>query len=127
MSSRIKLFISIILILFGAPGLQAYGSDKSEVITINVDTGIKGKPLRHVWQYYGYDECNYTTAPNAKELMATLADINPGQVYLRQHFLLASGDGTPSLKWSSSNVYTDDTAGNPVYDWRIMDDYSRTI
>jgi len=122
MGSRIQLFISIILILFGQLGLDVYGSDKSEVVTIQVDAGIKGKPLRHVWQYYGYDECNYTTAPNAKRLMSTLADINPEKVYLRQHFLLASGDGKPSLKWSSSNVYTEDSAGNPVYNWRIMDE-----
>ncbi len=121
MSSRVQLFVSIVLILFGQLGLQAYGSDKNEVVTIHVDTGVKGKPLRHVWQYFGYDECNYTTTPHAKDLMSTLSDINPEQVYLRQHFLLASGDGKPSLKWSSSNVYTEDSAGNPVYEWRIMD------
>jgi len=122
MSSRIQLFVPIILILFGQLGLDAYGSDKSEVVMIHVDSGIKSKPLRHVWQYYGYDECNYTTTPHAKDLMSTLSDINPEQVYLRQHFLLASGDGKPSLKWSSSNVYTEDSADNPVYDWRIMDE-----
>ncbi len=127
MSNRIQLFFSIILILFGSHGLQVYGSGKSEVVRIYVDTGVKGKPLRHVWQYYGYDECNYTTTPHAKDLMATLADINPEQVYLRQHFLLASGDGKPSLKWSSSNVYTEDSAGNPVYDWRIMDEMMDAI
>jgi xylan 1,4-beta-xylosidase len=127
MSSRILSFISIILILFGQLGLQADGSDKSEVVTIHVDAGIKGKPLRHVWQYYGYDECNYTTTTNAKELMSTLANINPEKVYLRQHFLLASGDGKPSLKWSSSNVYTEDSAGNAVYDWRIMDEMMDAI
>lgn len=127
MNNRIQLCVSIILILFGQLGLQAYGSDKSEVVTINVDAGIKGKPLRHVWQYYGYDECNYTTTPNAKELMSALANINPEKVYLRQHFLLASGDGRPSLKWSSSNVYTEDSAGNAVYDWRIMDEMMDAI
>jgi len=127
MSSRIQLFVPIILILFGQLGLDAYGSDKSEVVMIHVDSGIKSKPLRHVWQYYGYDECNYTTTPHAKDLMSTLSDINPEQVYLRQHFLLASGDGKPSLKWSSSNVYTEDSADNPVYDWRIMDEMMDAI
>ncbi len=127
MSSRIQLFISIILVMCGPLGLQADDSNSSKVVTIGVDAGVKGKPLRHVWQYYGYDECNYTTAPNAKKLMSTLADINPEDVYLRQHFLLASGDGKPSLKWSSSNVYTEDSAGNPVYDWRIMDEMMDAI
>jgi xylan 1,4-beta-xylosidase len=127
MNNRLQLCISIILILFGSNGLQAYGSDKSEVVTIHVDAGVKDKPLRHVWQYYGYDECNYTTTPHAQDLMSTLANINPEQVYLRQHFLLASGDGKPSLKWSSSNVYTEDSAGNPVYDWQIMDEMMDAI
>jgi len=25
------------------------------------------------------------------------------------------------LKWGSTNVYTDDAAGNPVYSWVILD------
>jgi len=91
------------------------------VVSIQVDATQRGKPLRHVWQYYGYDECNYTTTPDCKALMRTVAQINPEPVYLRQHFLLNSGDGKPALKWSSTNVYTEDENGNPVYDWRIMD------
>ena len=35
--------------------------------------------------------------------------------------LLCSGDGTPSLKWGSSNVYTEDEANQPVYSWSIID------
>jgi xylan 1,4-beta-xylosidase len=91
------------------------------VVSIQVDATQRGKPLKHVWQYYGYDECNYTTTPNCMALMRTVAKINPEPVYLRQHFLLNSGDGKPALKWSSTNVYTEDGSGNPVYDWRIMD------
>ena len=91
------------------------------VVSIQVDAAVRGKPLRHVWQYYGYDECNYTTTPDCKALMRTVAQINPEPVYLRQHFLLNSGDGIATPKWSSTNVYTEDQSGNPVYDWRIMD------
>jgi xylan 1,4-beta-xylosidase len=54
-------------------------------------------------------------------LMRTVAQINPEPVYLRQHFLLNTGDGIASPKWSSTNVYTEDGSGDPVYDWRIMD------
>jgi xylan 1,4-beta-xylosidase len=92
------------------------------VVSIQVDATQKGKPLRNVWQYYGYDECNYTTTPNCIALMRTVAQINPEPVYLRQHFLLNSGDGIAAPKWSSTNVYTEDSSGNPVYDWRIMDE-----
>jgi xylan 1,4-beta-xylosidase len=91
------------------------------VVSIHVDATQKGKPLKNVWQYYGYDECNYTTTPNCMALMRTVAKINPEPVYLRQHFLLNSGDGVASLKWGSTNVYAEDNNGNPVYDWRIMD------
>lgn len=91
------------------------------VVSIQVDATQRGKPLKHVWQYYGYDECNYTTTPDCKDLMKTVAQINPEPVYLRQHFLLNSGDGKAALKWSSTNVYTEDDSGNPVYNWRIMD------
>jgi len=93
----------------------------SQVVSVRVDATQRGKPLRHVWQYYGYDECNYTTTPDCKALMRTVAQINPEPVYLRQHFLLNSGDGVATPKWSSTNVYTEDSSGNPVYDWRIMD------
>ena len=91
------------------------------VVSIQVDATQRGKPLKHVWQYYGYDEANYTTTPDCKALMRTVAEINPEPVYLRQHFLLNSGDGIAAPKWSSTNVYTEDRNGNPVYDWRIMD------
>ena len=92
-----------------------------EAVSIQVDATQKGKPLKHVWQYYGYDECNYTTTPDCKALMRTVAQINPEPVYLRQHFLLNSGNGIATPKWSSTNVYTEDENGWPVYDWRIMD------
>jgi xylan 1,4-beta-xylosidase len=35
--------------------------------------------------------------------------------------LLNTGDGTPALKWGSTNAYTEDAQGNPVYDWRVVD------
>ena len=91
------------------------------IVSVRVDATQRGKPLRHVWQYYGYDECNYTITPDCKALMRTVAQINPEAVYLRQHFLLNSGDGIATPKWSSTNVYTEDSSGTPVYDWRIMD------
>ena len=94
---------------------------RSAVVSIQVDAATKGKPLKHGWQYYGYDEVNYTTTPDCKALMRTVAEINPEPVYLRQHFLLNSGDGRATPKWSSTNVYTEDENGRPVYDWRIMD------
>lgn len=37
------------------------------------------------------------------------------------HNLLTSGDGTPALKWGSTNAYTEDKSGRPVYSWTILD------
>jgi xylan 1,4-beta-xylosidase len=42
-------------------------------------------------------------------------------VYIRAHNLLTSGDGTASLKWGSTNAYTEDAQGRPRYDWTIVD------
>ena len=43
-------------------------------------------------------------------------------VYFRAHNLLSTGDGTPALKWGSTNAYTEDAQGKPIYDWRISTD-----
>jgi xylan 1,4-beta-xylosidase len=106
---------------------ESPGAQDANPVEVIVDATKPGKPLRHVWQYFGYDECNYTTTPHARELMTSLARINPERVYLRQHFLLVSGDGKPSLKWGSTNAYTEDSAGNAVYDWKIMDEIMDAI
>lgn len=93
----------------------------AQTARIDVDATRPGEPMRHVWSFYGYDEANYTTTPDGIALMHTVAAINPEPVYLRKHFLLNNGDGRPALKWGSTNVYTEDEQGNPVYSWDIMD------
>lgn len=78
-------------------------------------------PLRRIWRYVGYDEPNYTYTPNGYALLAKLAEMSDGPYYIRCHFLLCSGDGTPRLKWGSTNVYSEDDKGNPVYSWTLID------
>jgi xylan 1,4-beta-xylosidase len=90
-------------------------------VTIAVDATGAGTPLERVWPNYGYDECNNTTTAEDKDLLSTVATANNAPVHIRTHFLLNTGDGTPSLKWGSTNAYTQDTAGNPVYSWTILD------
>ena len=48
-------------------------------------------------------------------------------MHVRSHFLLNTGDGTPAMKWGSTNVYTEDAAGNPVYSWTLTDGIMDTI
>ena len=54
-------------------------------------------------------------------MLRTLAEANSAPVHVRSHFLFNTGDGTAGLKWGSTNVYTEDAAGNAVYDWRLSD------
>ncbi|MGD0518753.1 MAG: hypothetical protein ABSA26_14555, partial [Thermoguttaceae bacterium] len=42
-------------------------------------------------------------------------------IFFRAHNLLTTGDGTPALKWGSSNAYTEDEQGRAIYDWNILD------
>jgi xylan 1,4-beta-xylosidase len=77
--------------------------------------------LMPIWNYFGYDEPNYTYAPNGQKLISELAGLSAAPVYVRVHNLLTTGDGTASLKWGSTNVYTEDASGKPVYSWTIVD------
>ncbi|MEN6333974.1 MAG: beta-xylosidase, partial [Phycisphaerales bacterium] len=99
--------LSVVVLSLMSPLAQA------EVVSISVDATQRGEPLRHVWQYYGFDECNYTTTPDCVDLMKTVAEVNIRPTYLREHFLLNSGDGVAMLKWGSTNVYSEDKDGRP--------------
>ena len=74
-----------------------------------------------IWNYFGYDEPNYTYAPNGRKLLGELAALSPQPAYVRVHNLLTTGDGSASLKWGSTNVYTEDSQGKAIYDWTILD------
>ncbi len=90
-------------------------------VVIQVDAGHTLGPISPVWNYFGYDEPNYTYAPHGKELIAELAASNSERVQIRTHNLLTTGNGTAALKWGSTNAYTEDSAGHSVYDWTILD------
>ncbi|HEX4793621.1 MAG TPA: hypothetical protein VH370_07515 [Humisphaera sp.] len=93
-------------------------------VTITVDAGHASGNLKPIWRWCGYDEPNYTYAPNGKKLVGQFSgDRNSpfGPAYFRAHNLLVTGDGSAKPKWGSTNAYTEDAAGNPVYDWTIID------
>ena len=79
------------------------------------------RDYKPVYQWFGYDEANYTTSANGQKLLQELHSLIPVPVYIRAHHLLTSGDGVPDLKWSSTNIYTLDAAGKPVYDFKLID------
>ena len=93
----------------------------AQPVSIQVDASKSLGPLPPVWSYFGYDEPNYTYMKDGRKLLTELTKLSPVPVYVRAHSLLVTGDGTPALKWGSTNAYTEDAAGNPVYDWTIID------
>jgi xylan 1,4-beta-xylosidase len=94
---------------------------QQERVTIHVDANVKRGPMYPMWAWFGYDEPNYTYMPDGKKLLSALAKASPVPVYVRTHNLLTTGDGTPALKWGSTNAYTEDANGKPKYDWTIVD------
>src|SRR4051794_38761971 len=88
---------------------------------IRIDLGKKKGAMKPLWAYFGYDEPNYTYMKDGNKLLTELAQLSPVPVYVRTHNLLTTGDGTPALKWGSTNAYTEDAQGNPVYNWKIAD------
>jgi xylan 1,4-beta-xylosidase len=78
-------------------------------------------PYTPIWNFYGADEPNYIYAPNGKKLLGELAALSPVPVYFRPHNLFTTGNGDASLKWGSTNVYTEKPDGTPVYDFTITD------
>ena len=96
-------------------------SHAQPAVEIRVDGEARLGPFRPIYSYFGYDEPNYTYSANGKKLIGELAALSPVPVQIRAHHLLVTGDGTPALKWGSTNAYTEDAAGKPVYDWTILD------
>ena len=88
---------------------------------INIDLTKETGNMNPVWAWFGYDEPNFTCMKDGKKLLSEIAALSPVPVHVRAHNLLTTGDGTPALKWGSTNAYTEDANGNPVYNWQIID------
>ncbi len=88
---------------------------------IHVDLDHEVGDMKPIWAWFGYDEPNYTYMKDGKKLLSEIAALSPVPVFVRTHNLLSTGDGTASLKWGSTNAYTEDANGNPVYSWTIVD------
>lgn len=104
------------LLLLSAATLLA-----AQPVHLTVDAAHPLRPWSAVGAYFGYDEPNFTYSEQGAQLIRELAAAFHDPVYLRTHFLLATGDGKPALKWGSSNAYTEDAAGRPVYNWTVVD------
>jgi xylan 1,4-beta-xylosidase len=114
-----RLLLPLIPLLVCANTAGAQQDSKTTSIQVHADQS--DGQISPIWNYFGYDEPNYAYAPNGRKLLGELAALSPVPVYVRVHNLLTTGDGSASLKWGSTNVYTEDAAGNPIYSWAILD------
>ncbi|MBV9624810.1 MAG: beta-xylosidase [Acidobacteria bacterium] len=112
-------YLPVLVALALIPLLRA--EEGLETVTVRVQADQQQGQLLPVWNYFGYDEPNYTYAANGKKLLRELAKLSRAPVYVRVHNLLTSGDGSASLKWGSTNAYREDSSSKPIYDWTLVD------
>jgi xylan 1,4-beta-xylosidase len=119
---RFYNFIAVLVFLFGSLSVPpCWPQQVPQTVNIHIQVDQSAGPISPIWNFFGYDEPNYTYAPNGKRLLGELAAANATPPYVRTHNLLTTGDGSASLKWGSTNVYTEDSSGHPIYSWVILD------
>ena len=109
------------LLLLLASGLLALSAAAQPRVSLSVDASRPVGEMNPLWAWFGYDEPNYTYMKDGRKLLSEIADLSPVPVYVRAHNLMTTGDGKAAFKWGSTNMYTEDAAGRPVYDWDIID------
>lgn len=89
--------------------------------TIQIDLNKEVGEMSTMWAWFGADEPNYAYMKDGKKLLTELSQLSPVPVYFRAHNMLTSGHDTLTMKWGSTNVYTEDANGKPIYDWSVVD------
>ncbi|KAA3438919.1 beta-xylosidase [Rufibacter hautae] len=121
------------LVLMALAGVMAIGgfaqsgnaqtrtSSQEKQVSVEIDLTKSVGKMYPAWAWFGYDEPNYTYMKDGKKLLTEISKLSPVPVYVRTHSLLVTGDGEAALKWGSTNAYTEDASGNPIYNWRLID------
>ena len=109
------------MLVAGMAAWPGFAQDTDAKVSIHIDASSRRGAMTPMWAFFGHDEPNYTYMPDGRKLLSELASLSPVPVNVRVHNLLTTGDGTPALKWGSTNAYTEDANGRPVYDWTIVD------
>jgi xylan 1,4-beta-xylosidase len=118
-----RIFVACLVVptLFCLAPSARSASGEAFPVKVEVDASTSRGDLHPIWRFFGADEPNYAYMKDGRKLLAALGQLGTPQVYFRTHNLLNSGDGAPALKWGSTNAYTEDAQGKPVYDWTIVD------
>jgi xylan 1,4-beta-xylosidase len=114
-------FVFVCALVVARPAAQAPATPASFPVSMRVDAASSSGPLKPIWRFFGADEPNYAYMKHGKKLIRDEGSLAPGKIFFRAHNLLTTGDGTPALKWGSTNAYTEDERGDAVYDWTILD------
>jgi xylan 1,4-beta-xylosidase len=112
--------LSLLLTPVAAIRAQAAGAAPFPV-SIRVDAAQVRGELKPIYRFFGADEPNYATMKDGRKLLREIGELGEPQEYFRAHSLLVTGDGTPAFKWGSTNAYTEDAQGHPIYDWTVVD------
>lgn len=117
LSNSLKVLL-MILALYSRAVAQHISNEPTQIA---VDLSKPIAPMKPIWAWFGHDEPNYTYMKDGRKLLTELAALSPVPIHLRVHNLLTTGDGTAALKWGSTNAYTEDANGKPVYNWHLVD------
>jgi len=96
-------------------------AQQAPVANVQVDFAKPVGDMTPIWAWFGNDEPNYAYMKDGRKLLTEISKLSPVPVHFRTHNLLTSGDGTAALKWGSSNIYTEDANGKPIYNYHIVD------
>ena len=107
-------FASLLFVSFWFGGAFNGGADQDR---LRPDPGRAPRP----WTTFGYDELNWTYTPRGKRALRAFGAFAERPYFVRAHNLLTSGRGFSWPHWGSGNVYHEDSAGNPAYDWTTVD------
>ena len=113
--------LKVLLMVLALCSRAAAQHISNEPTQITVDISKPIAPMNPIWAWFGHDEPNYTYMRDGRKLLAELAALSSVPIHMRVHNLLTTGDGTAALKWGSTNAYTEDANGKPVYNWHLVD------
>lgn len=116
------LSVLVVLSILSLLSVSPASAQSPEPVTIDVNLNQSIGDMYPLWAYWGYDEPNYTYMVDGRKLLSEISELSPVPVYVRAHSMLNTDEGPrAALKWGSTNAYTEDEEGNPVYNWEVID------
>lgn len=122
-SHRVRCYFRFWLSLAGLVVTVPVVFPQQATSRLEVDLSRPVGEMKPFWSFFGYDEPNYTLGNDGKKLLTRLAALSPATVYVRTHNLLTSKGNSPGpdLKWGYTDAYREDSNGNPIYTWILVD------